>query len=418
MIKTMRVLLAAAGSRGDVGPLLALGSALCAREHKVVFCAPPNFESWVNAHHIPFRPVGRDVQSLLQSKAATVVSSPVRVLRDALQLLREETAAYMRVLLEESKGADLVVGTFSLIVGPSAAEACGTRYRCLICCPVLLPSRDHPPMFIPYRTLPGWINAPLWGVTACSINIAMRKIINNERRAVGLAAVQSVWDHCLTPDPILAADPILAPPPKGTRCRVTQTGPLALDETEKLDPDLEQFLSAGPPPVYVGFGSMPDPDPESSAAMLARIARSLGVRLLISSGWAGLKTSDQPTIRAVGETPHAKLFPRTLAVIHHGGAGTTATAARAGVPQIIVPHMLDQYYWGRRIEELGLGLAPVSRRSMNERALTEALRKCLEDSSLRNRTAEFAHQLRGDGIRQTIQELESDQARRQSFARQ
>jgi vancomycin aglycone glucosyltransferase len=408
-ISGVKVVLAPAGSRGDVAPFLALAGGLRARGHDVLLCAAPNYESWSRAQRIPFRPVGSDLQAVLRSKAAVMVSHPLRVLREAVRLLREETAAYSAALLEAGRGADLVVGTVSLVGGPSAAQACGARYRCLICCPTLIPSRRHPPLFVPYRMLPGWLNASLWTLTAATTDLALRGLINTERRALGLEPVERAWDHCLTSSPILAADPVLAPSPGKTRFAIAQTGALLFHEPLPLDRDLEEFLSAGPRPVYVGFGSMPDPDPQSTVAILTRIVRSLGLRALISSGWAGLAATDQPDIRVIGEAPHARLFPRVMAVVHHGGAGTTATAARAGVPQIVIPHLLDQHYWGRRISDLGLGLAPTTRREMNEEKLKQALRRCVEDPSYRERAATLARELRTDGLAATIDELERGQ---------
>src|SRR5207248_1968448 len=128
------------------------------------------------------------------------------------------------------------------------------------------------------------------------------------------------------------------------------TGSWQLDDTRPLDPGLEQFLGAGETPVYIGFGSMVDPDPEGTNAIIAEAIERVGCRAIVSSGWAGLgQREPHPRIHVIGPTPHAALFPRVAAVVHHGGAGTTHAAALAGVPQVIVPHLLDQFGWAHRI---------------------------------------------------------------------
>jgi vancomycin aglycone glucosyltransferase len=125
-----------------------------------------------------------------------------------------------------------------------------------------------------------------------------------------------------------------------------------------LPPVIEAFLAAGPPPVFLGFGSMPMPALKATAAMAIAAARANGVRLLLSAGWAGLELEDAgDDWLAIGEVNQQALFPRLAAVVHHGGAGTTHTAARAGAPQVVVPQVADQPYYGSRVTALGVGTA-------------------------------------------------------------
>jgi vancomycin aglycone glucosyltransferase len=145
-------------------------------------------------------------------------------------------------------------------------------------------------------------------------------------------------------------------------------------------PKLEAFLEQGEPPVYIGFGSMTDPNPRiTTRAVLAGVTDA-GCRAVLSEGWAGLGGGGLPEhVMVVGSVPHASLFRRVAAVVHHGGAGTTTMAARAGVPQIVVPHVLDQYYWAERVSRLGVGSLRALRDnelvSENAAALGERLRE-------------------------------------------
>ncbi|WP_280305564.1 glycosyltransferase [Nocardia neocaledoniensis] len=185
-------------------------------------------------------------------------------------------------------------------------------------------------------------------------NGVWRAPLNVARARRGLGEVDDVRAHLFTEHPWLAADPVLAPWPGGPDLTVFQPGAWLLDDTRPLDPSLEAFLDAGDPPVHLGFGSARAPEGLAREAIQA--ARALGRRVIVSRGWADLSPlDDQPDCLTIGEVSHQALLPRVAAVIHHGGAGTTTAAARAGVPQVVVPQMFDQFYYARRVRELGLG---------------------------------------------------------------
>jgi vancomycin aglycone glucosyltransferase len=189
-----------------------------------------------------------------------------------------------------------------------------------------------------------------------SYNALFGAALNTHRAAIGLPPVDNVRDHILTGHPWLAADPDLAPWPEPADPGVVQTGAWILPDERPLPAELEAFLDAGPPPVYVGFGSMRAP------ADVARVAieaiRAQGCRVLIARGWADLAlVDDRDDCFAVGEVNQQALFGRVAAVVHHGGAGTTTTATRAGAPQVVVPQWADQPYWASRVADLGIGTA-------------------------------------------------------------
>jgi vancomycin aglycone glucosyltransferase len=216
----------------------------------------------------------------------------------------------------------------------------------------------------------------MWDDTRRSWNERARDRVNANRERLGLAPVEDVLGHILGDSPWLAADATLAPAPSTTGMQVVQTGAWSLPDARGLAPELEAFIDDGDPPIYVGFGSMPAPASLSNTLIAA--SRAVGRRVILSRGWADLApVDDAPDCLAVDDVNHQALFPRVAAVVHHGGAGTTTVAARAGVAQVAVPMFSDQFYWGRRIRDLGLGSAvPVADLSADAlgSALHEALR--------------------------------------------
>ncbi|HET7607651.1 MAG TPA: nucleotide disphospho-sugar-binding domain-containing protein, partial [Gammaproteobacteria bacterium] len=185
---------------------------------------------------------------------------------------------------------------------------------------------------------------------------------------------------------------------------VFQTGAWVLADRTPLPAHLEAFLDSGDSPVFVGLGSMPAA--EDVSRPLIGAARAVGRRILVSRGWAGLDVIDEAgDCLAIGDVSHELLFPRVACVVHHGGAGTTAAAARAGVPQVVAPMFGDQPYWAGRVVELALG-ATVPYSAITEESLANALRRAL-DPAAAARARAFAAQVRADGAAVAVRRLEA-----------
>jgi vancomycin aglycone glucosyltransferase len=226
------------------------------------------------------------------------------------------------------------------------------------------------------------------------------------RRAHGLAPVRSVEEHVLPrKTSLLASDPELHPLPPDITLAHAPFGSFHLPDERPLPQDLESFLSDGPPPVYLGFGSMPDAQPERTAALVLEAIERAGVRAIVSAGWAGLSSERAPpSVRFVGAISHRLLFPRVRATVHHGGAGTTAASAFAGRPQLVVHHAFDQLRNGVQVHRAGVGLAPLARVGLDARKLAEALRALVSDEAMRERAARVGAQIAardavGDAVR-------------------
>ncbi len=349
----MRVLLSTYDSRGGVEPLMALGVRLQALGAEVVVSAPPDCAERMAEVGVPLMPAGESLRALVHG--ATLPSED-EMPRRAAKLI----ATWFDKVGVAAEGCDALVasGVIPAAVGArSVAEKLGIHCVHVHYCPIFLPSPHHPPTPLPGWPLPPEVtdNRVLWDLNAQSYNAVFGEALNTNRVANGLRPVDNVRDYLLGDHPWLAADPVLAPWPEPADLDVVQTGAWIFPDERPLPAELEAFLDAGPPPVYLGFGSMPAPHDIARVAIGA--IRSQGRRALVARGWADLAlVDDGDDCFAVGEVNQQALFGRVAAVVHHGGAGTTTTATRAGAPQVVVPQWDDQPYFARRVADLGIGV--------------------------------------------------------------
>ena len=393
----MRIALVAEGSRGDVHPMLELAARLHAAGHQVQLFAAPDFSADAAAREIPFVAVGGSLREQLLDLAGAVTSGTLRVLADATRYLARSVEAQFACLPDATAGSELIVGASLAFAAPSCAELHRVPYRFVAYCPALFPSSDHPSILVPTQSLPRWLNRLSWRLSVPLLDAYLRRLVNGRRGRLGLPPVENAWRHLMTERPILASDRALAPAPADAPLAVRQLPCLHSMRVDPLPAKLESFLEQGPTPIYVGFGSMPDPDPAATTGLVLEAAASVGARLVIGAGWAGLGEAALPEgAIAVGSVSHPSLFARVAAVVHHGGAGTTTTAARAGAPQVVVPHFADQHYWARRVQLLGLGPAPIRRSRLTGARLAEALDAVIGNELLADRAAALGERLRAD----------------------
>ena len=355
----MRILLSTYGSRGDVQPLAALAVALQAIGAEAVVCAPPDAEFASLLVRAGFNLV--PAFSSVRDWVSKAIADPSTV--DLPKRAAEICAAQYEAIDAAAEGCDVILaaGLFpSTAAARAVAEKRGMRYVYATFCPLWLPSTHHQPHS--YRGYPLAEDAPdnraLWVDNSVTMQTIFGVGINAHRVSIGLEPVENVRDHVFTSHPWLASDPVLSPWAPTELCNVTQTGAWLLPDDRPLPDDVEAFLDAGPPPVYVGFGSMPMSGAKHAARDAIDAIRTQGRRALLLQGWADLAAiDDRDDCFVIGEVNQQALFRRVAAVVHHGGAGTTTAAARAGAPQLIVPQIGDQPYWARRVAELGIGVA-------------------------------------------------------------
>lgn len=388
----MRVLLSTYGTRGDVEPLVALAVRLGALGVEVRMCAPPDeeFAKRLAGLGIELVPIGPPVRELMSGTALPSAADLSRY-RNGL------VDAQFTILPSAAEGCDVLVAAgLAQVAARSVAEAAGIRYVYASYAAVHLPSPHHAP---PPR--PGWAepkvhdNLARWELDARNVNSQFGETLNRHRAALGLPPVDNVRNHVFTDRPWLAADPALGPWRRIQGLDVVQTGAWSLPDERPLPPDLLTFLDAGSPPVYVGFGSIHASKDMARNAIEA--IRAQGLRALVSRGWADLGlTDDRDDCFAIGEVNHQRLFGRVAAVMHHGGAGTTVTAARAGAPQVVVAlQMSDNPYWAGRVADLGIGAAHDDTTPTSE-SLGVAVKTALSPET-RARAQSLAAEVRSDG---------------------
>lgn len=398
----MRVLLTAFGSRGDIQPMLALGLGLRRRGHHVVVGAAPNYRARVEEFGLTFREIGGDFEPWLKGQGTR---NPFLILGSLAAYLRDEVPICFQQTCAAVGDADLVVTTIHL-AAHSASEAAGVPCRTVLYTPQMLPSRSYPPVAIPPQNLPGWLNGSLWWGVARGFDLLFKRPVNRQRAKLGLKPVSQFLEHARGRNPIVAGDAQFASVPADVDEGIVQTGALVMPASGCLEPGIEAFLQEGTPPVYIGFGSTPDSRPEETGRLVTDAVHGMGRRVILCGGWAGFgKIELSPEVLRIDDAPHALLLPRVAVVVHHGGAGTTAAALRAGVPQVVVSHLGDQFFHGQRVRDLGVGVC-VSRARLNESRLAAALREVLTEPGVTARARGLADSLRDtDGVGDTVEAL-------------
>jgi UDP:flavonoid glycosyltransferase YjiC (YdhE family) len=402
----MNILLATYGSAGDVRPLLALGQALRKHGHHIRVCAPPDSRPLFASANLPYTPLGGNVRQLMATFADRLVDRPLASAPPMTRLLKRELELQFQQLPAEVAAADLVLFSGLALTVPSLAEACGVPYRYAVSIPALLPSRHHAPLTVPWQNLPPLCNLLLWYLAGGLLDLCYRSQVNRHRRQLGLRPLKRVMTH-LTANMMVAADRELAPLPPEAPLDCCQTGYWHAPLQHSLPASVERFLDKEPPPIYIGFGSMGDPQPRRTLATFKKAVHQAGLRAVIQSGWAGWRfESDATCLCVIDDLPHDRLFPRVAGAVHHGGAGTTFAAARAGIPQVIVPHLLDQYYWGQRILKMGLGPHPLPKNRLQAGSLAGAMRSMVSSPTLRRNARMMSKPLQQrNGVQEAVRWL-------------
>lgn len=377
----MRFVVSTIGSRGEAQPVTALAVQLAELGNDVQVVAPPDFADLVTGSGIGFTPIGPRLRTAGRP-------APDELRRLAEESVREQ----FRVIGRAARGADVLVAGGALQHAVrSVAESVGAHYVYASFCANTLPSPHHAPPAMLGRVPVHGTHEAQWEQHR-QLFAFSRDVLNAERAELGLGPVDDVRDHIFGDSPWLAADPVLGPWPGPGE--LVQTGAWLTDDRRPLAPKLEAFLAAGEPPVYFGLGSMRGA--QDTAHHVVEAARALGKRVVLHEGWAGLRLPDDaPDCIAIGEVNQQALFRRVAAVVHHGGAGTTTTAAAAGAPQVVLPHMYDQYYWGDQVERLNIGRSAGS-------VTTEVLAEVLQ---LGEEAAEVGTRVRTDGARVAARRL-------------
>jgi sterol 3beta-glucosyltransferase len=417
----MHITILTLGSRGDVVPYLALGRGLQRSGHDVRVITSEDFRSTVRATGFDFHPIRGEMQALLSQNAGlSLTESGISVIRTSLALMRmfRPLAQHFADDLSapELRDTDLVVNQLpGGIYGLDLAESAGVPMMLAAVMP-LTPTRHAPMLAFPMwpSWVPGYNQITHW-VAYQIVWWMFRSTIRRWRGRVLALGTPPFWGvrHRLQSErvPVLNAfSPNLSPPPPDWGGHVHTTGAWFDDDPGWVPPDdLARFIDSDSPPIYFGFGSMPARDPERTTLALLQALDRTGLRAVIHTGWGGLDASELPSnVHPVGVVPHDWLFPRMAAVVHHGGSGTTHAGLRAGAPSLLVPFVFDQFYWGRRVEALGVGPPPIPNRELTVDRLAEGLDRMHQDGDMRRRAAELGSAMQmEDGVDQAVRLIDA-----------
>ena len=418
----MHVLIQTMGSRGDVQPYLALGLGLVAAGHQVTINTSTRYELWIRESGLGFEPLPDDLLRLADEQAGVFedMGRPVTAVRTGLRLARE-TKPIQRALFWDGWAAaqnaapDLILFHPKMFGAVQYAEGLGIP--AVLGTPIaqFVPTSVFPSIGMPSG--PPVFNRATYRLVLAITKRMLAPYVQEWRADQGMPPQPRGTDPLHTSSgasiPVLhAISPHVLPEPPDWPDSAALTGYWFLDVPDWTPPsELATFLDAGEPPVYVGFGSMSGRQPDRLAALVVDALQGAGVRGILASGWGGLAPGGLPeSIHLIDRAPHDALFPRMAAVVHHGGAGTTAAGLRAGRPTIICPFFGDQPFWGRRVEALGVGPAPIPQRRLTADGLARAIRETLDNDSLRQRAGDLGVQIRAeDGVGRAVQALEAIQ---------
>ncbi|WP_027782415.1 MULTISPECIES: glycosyltransferase [Burkholderia] len=372
----MKLVIVTYGTEGDTRPLAALGRALLDAGHDVRLLADAATLGSAAALGVPSAPLSGDIRRAIAPEGALADAVRGRggfgdTSKALAAIANANTAAWMREVADASAGCDaLLVSGLASFVGLSVAEYRGIPAIGAGMIPIT-PTAEFASPFLPPGKVPRWLNRASHRLVNALLWQAFRKSTNAARASVcGLPPRKHVWtDHPM----LYGVSPALLSGPADWPANVQACGQWRIDARAWAPPpELSAFLDAGEPPVYIGFGSMAGFD---RAAMAMALTQALaGRRALFYPGWSGIDASLLPAhVRVIGDTPHDWLFPRVAMAIHHGGSGTTHSAARAGIASVVVPFAGDQFFWANRLQRLGVADAPVAGRRVDAAALARAI---------------------------------------------
>jgi sterol 3beta-glucosyltransferase len=368
----MQITLMAVGSRGDVQPLVALGRGLQKRGHQVHLVAGDEYENIVRCSGVDFKPLGVNLQSAMDSHT---------------DVFRFMTSMKNRIVDSVAENQDAIVSTFLGVSTCPLARARHIPFFYALPIPSVQ-TRDFPNPLFPALPLGK-------GYNALTHKMAEKRVCQmyNDARLLFMEP-RPTYLCCYSPE--------VVPRPTDWEEYVHVTGYWFLDVTPEFQPPvaLMEFLQAGPPPVAISLGS--------GRAEAAERATTLGIEALsvanqrgvVLTGWRKAGTLREVSHCLVTDSiPFDWLFPRVAAAVHHGGAGTTAAAIRAGIPSVVVPFGLDQSFWGRQVQKLGVGLGPFDQKLLTAKSLAAVIRQVVEDSQFRSSAAILGEKVcREDGV--------------------
>ena len=409
----MKIVVVCWGTTGDVYPVLALVERLLERGHQVRVCAPALYRDKILEIGAEFYEIGVAFD-LAEFHAAMDAIIPKRDPLAMLRLIVEEAIVrrgeqWYRDCLTAMEGFDIAICHSVDIPAQEAAIRNGIPWFSVTYCPGFIKSLD----FAPYP-FPNWgrtFNAIVWKLAQLRLAPSVDALFNQFIMSVGgepraSVALDGMYSPYLN---LIAASPTLCPPANfPSNHKFTGVWHLA-SPTYIPPPELVAFLAEGPPPIIISFGSMGGSNGPKTTEILIDAVRRTNQRAIIQAGWGKLGTQKAvPDIFCTEYVPHQWLFPQGCCVVHHGGAGTTASVCRAKVPSVIVAHNADQPYWGKRLSDLGVAPKHLHRRSLTAERLAKRIKHVLATPAMTARAQVLGKQMETeDGLTTAVELIES-----------
>lgn len=397
----MKITMLTIGSTGDVRPYVLLGRELKARGHEITIATFAGFEQMIAENGLTYFPLSGDVMKLMANVMKPGVNG-VTFLKELEDSIRDVAPVLLNDLMRACEGADAMMCTFFGSLYYSIAEK--HNIPCIQTHYFPMDPNDTTPI----SSAPGQRLGKAWNRTSYKLGYLLIGILEKryltqwridngmEVRKLHTKPDYRVGDQ--TVPVIYAVSPMVLPRPKNWDEHIHMSGFWWDDEPVNWQPpqDLQEFLENGEQPIYIGFGSMVSGDMKKTFAKVLRAVRAARVRAVISLGWAGkdMHLKSNSRVYFADYVPHDWLFPRVKAVVHHGGAGTTAAGLRYGKPTLVVPFGGDQPFWGNRIHAIGCGPKPISRDMLTVQRLTKGLIDLTTHGSYRVAAEELGARLR------------------------
>lgn len=414
----MQITIIAGGSRGDVQPYVALGKGLKEAGHTVRVLSTDDFRDFVTDHELEFFSTGGNAQVVAQKLQGLIEQGKTLEIFSQMRHASEKQAVQTAEMgLVACQGSDLILGGLSgLFSGQALSEKLGIPLLLAYLVP-FTPTSAFPSALtpIPKTSLTQWMNKPSHRLAQQIMWQSFRSADNKARSEILHMSASSFWGPFSSLKrhnrPVLYGySSHVLPHPRDWNDSQHVTGYWFLEPPQGWEPpaDLLHFLQSGPPPVYIGFGSMTSSKPVETADMVLLALAQTGQRGVLYEGWGGLKKKQLPDhVFMTDSIPHTWLFPRMAAVVHHGGVGTTAAGLASGVPSIITPFFADQPFWGQRVYELGVGPKPIPRKRLTVDNLTEAIRHAVSDGEMRKKAASLGARIQAEnGVAQAVAIIE------------
>lgn len=420
-----KIVILTQGTLGDVRPFTAFGLALQNAGYSVLLGAPENYVSWIERQGLPAVRCGGDFRALMENEEIIEFLNRTnlgqilghhRVGNGPFRPMKEKS---IKDAMEITADADLILFHPMLEFACDVAEARRIPAIQLTLAP-LTPTREFPICLAPRTDYPPWFNRLSYNVLYMH-RFAVSNFANDQREKLGLPRLSRfVYPYNVNGRPvptIVAMSPATLKRPDDWADNVHITGYWFFDGPEDDDweppPELDRFINDGEPPIYIGFGSMPSKDAEERTKMVVRACTAAGKRAILAKGWGGvtLNGSALPADRfhVLDSAPHKKLFPLMSAVVHHGGAGTTAAGFRAGSPTLVCPFAMDQPFWGWRVHALGVGPEPLPTSIWSDETLAASLKDVSENPRYRARSREIASSIAAeDGLKSAVAVVERE----------